>query len=60
MVLDGAISVIRISLAIAAGLLVLWIIGVGNDPHAHGMTAVGVGLDAVFRALGDLLGAIHF
>lgn len=58
--LDGAKSVFSIVSAIAATLLVLWLIGVMTSKGSHGMGAVGAGISEVFKAAGDLISNIHF
>ena len=58
--LDGAKSVISIAGAIAAALLILWLIGISTHHGAHGMAAVGDGIAAVFGAAGSLISQIHF
>lgn len=55
---DSAISVIRVSLAAAAVLLVLGVIGVANQHVPLSMAAVGDGIGDVFKWLGELLGHI--
>lgn len=55
---DSALSVIRISLGVAAGALVLAVIGVANQHVPLSMAAVGDGIGDLFRWLGDLLGHI--
>ena len=57
---DGAKMVISAVSAIAAALFVLWLIGVMNVKGAHGMGAVGDGIGAIFKALGELISNIHF
>ena len=58
--LDGAKSVFSGTLAVAAVLVVLWVIGIVNVPGAHGMTAVGDGIAAIFKAVAELISHIHF
>ncbi len=58
--LDGARQVVSIAGAIAASLLILWIIGIVNQPGVHGMAAVGAGLGEVFKGIGSLFGQIRF
>lgn len=56
--LDSAIAVISVSLAIGAALLVLGIIGVANQHVPLSMAAVGYGIGDVFTWLGELLSHI--
>ena len=58
---DGAKSVVSVVSAIAAGLFILWLIGaMTTKGSAHGMTAVGSGISAIFKGIGELFGSIHF
>lgn len=57
---DGAKTVFSIASAIAAVLLILWVIGVMTSKGSHGMNAVGAGISEVFSAAGGLIGSIHF
>ena len=58
--LDSAKSVISTALAIAAVLLILWVIGITTVKGTHGMGAVGAGISSVFKAAGELIGSIKF
>ena len=60
-VLGGARSVLRTALAIAAVLLVFWILGVITTPGGGSlpfMAAVGTGIKWTFTQLGTLIKAL--
>jgi hypothetical protein len=57
--LNGARSVISISLAVAAGLTVLWIIGVATThPAPAGLAAVGAGIHAVITGFSQIVSGL--
>lgn len=53
--LSGAVSVIRITLATGAALVVLWVIGVASTPGASGLVAVGDGIHAVLNGFTQIV-----
>jgi hypothetical protein len=54
-VLSGAVSVLRIALAVAAALIVLWVLGVATTPGATGLVAVGAGIHAVLSGFTQIV-----